>query len=78
MLSIFLIIIGHALYGVTNTLWKNPRDILGTLPLIIYRSFFSFCILFITYYLLTYFNVLPTKKFNNIHLIKTFGICFIN
>ncbi len=78
MLSIFLIIIGHASYGVTNTLWKNPRDILGTLPLIIYRSFFSFCILFITYYLLTYFNVLPTKKFNNIDLIKTFGICFIN
>lgn len=38
MLSIFLIIIGHASYGVTNTLWKNPRDILGTLPLIIYRS----------------------------------------
>lgn len=37
MLSIFLIIIGHALYGVTNTLWKNPRDILGTLPLIIYQ-----------------------------------------
>ena len=78
MLSIFLIIIGHALYGVTNTLWKNPRDILGTLPLIIYRSFISFCILFITYYLLTYLNVLPTKKFNNIDLIKTFGICFIN
>ncbi len=78
MLSIFLIIIGHTSYGVTNTLWKNPRDILGTLPLIIFRSFFSFFIFISSYYLLTYFNVLPTKSFKNIDLIKTFGICSIN
>lgn len=78
MLSIFLIIIGHTSYGVTNTLWKNPRDILGTLPLIIFRSFFSFCIFISSYYLLTYFNVLPTKNFRSIDLLETFGICAIN
>lgn len=78
MLSIFLIIVGHSSYGITNALWKNPRNILGTLPLIIYRSFFSFCIFIISYSLLTYFNVLPIKIFKIIDLIKTFGICTIN
>ena len=78
MLSIFLIIIGHTSYGVTNTLWKNPMNVLGTLPLIIFRSFFSFFIFISSYYLLTYFNVLPTKSFRSIDLLKTFGICAIN
>lgn len=78
MLSIFLIVIGHTSYGVTNTLWKNPRDILGTLPLIIFRSFFSFCIFISGYYIFTYWNVLQTKSFSSIDLLETFGICAIN
>ena len=45
MLSLFLIILGHMAYGVTNGLWKGPRDRVGTLPLILMRSF-GCCVIF--------------------------------
>ena len=60
MLSLYLIILGHMAYGVTNGLWKGPRDRVGTLPLILMRSFGCCVIFFISHLLFTYFQVLPT------------------
>lgn len=78
MLSLFFIILGHSAYGITNTLWKNPRAELGTLPLIIFRSFCCFTIFLLSYFLLDYFEIIPKKSFDNSDLLKTIGICAVN
>lgn len=78
MLSLLFIIIGHTAYGVTNTLWKNPRQELGTLPLIISRSFSCFIIFISSYFFLDCLRIVPKKSFQNSDLLKTFGICAIN
>ena len=78
MLSLFLIILGHMAYGVTNGLWKGPRDRVGTLPLILMRSFGCCVIFFISHQLFTYFQVLPAKEFSNQDILYTVLICMVN
>lgn len=78
MLSLLFIIIGHTSYGITNTLWKNPREKIGTLPLILFRSFSCFLIFFFAHFLSVKFNFLPAKSLTNIDIYKTIGICAIN
>ena len=78
MLSLFLIILGHMAYGVTNGLWKGPRDRVGTLPLILMRSFGCCMIFFISHLLFTYFQVLPAKEFSVQDILYTILICMVN
>lgn len=78
MLSLFFIVLGHAAYGTTNVLWKNPRQELGTLPLIILRSFFCSLIFLASYFSFDYFNIVSAKTFSSGILLKTIGICSIN
>lgn len=78
MLSLLLVVIGHMAYGVTNGLWKSPREQIGTLPLILIRSF-SCCIIFLCSYLLaSYFHWLPEKNFTQQDIFYTILICMVN
>jgi drug/metabolite transporter (DMT)-like permease len=78
MLSLILIILGHTAYGTTNTLWKNPRKELGTLPLIIFRSSCCFVVFLFCYFLFDAFQIIPSKSFDKYDVLKTVGICAIN
>ena len=78
MLSLFLIILGHMAYGITNSLWKGPRDRVGTLPLILMRSFGCCVIFFISHLLFAYFQVLPAKEFSSQDILYTVLICMVN
>jgi len=78
MLAIFITILGHISYGTTNVLWKNPRNELGTLPLIIIRSLCCFFIFLVSYYVLTDLQIIPRTQFTWIDLVQTAGICAVN
>lgn len=78
MISLLLIALGHTAYGVTNTLWKNPQEEIGTLPLIMFRSFYCFVVFFSSHFLLTNFGFLSNKSFSNQDLLQTIGICYVN
>ncbi|MBH1960710.1 MAG: DMT family transporter [Flavobacteriia bacterium] len=78
MLAVFLTIMGHLAYGTTNVLWKNPRNDLGTLPLIIIRSFACMIIFGTGYFILTGLKVIPTPDFTWLDIVQTMGICAVN
>lgn len=78
MLAILITILGHISYGTTNVLWKNPRNELGTLPLIIIRSLCCFLIFLVSYFVLTGLQIIPTTQFTWIDLVQTAGICAVN
>lgn len=78
MLAIFITILGHISCGTTNVLWKNPRNELGTLPLIIIRSLCCFFIFLISYFLLTGLQIIPKTEFTWLDLVQTAGICAVN
>lgn len=78
MLAIFFTILGHISYGTTNVLWKNPRNEMGTLPLIIIRSLFCFVIFLCSYYLLRALSIIPVTTFSWIDLVQTMAICMVN
>lgn len=78
MLAIFITILGHISYGTTNVLWRNPRNEIGTLPLIIIRSLCCFLIFLCSYFVLTSLQVIPTPQFTLMDLVRTAGICAVN
>lgn len=78
MLAIFIIILGHISYGTTNVLWKNPRNEVGTLPLILIRSACCFLIFFSSYFVLTGLQIIPKTQFSWIDVMQTAGICAVN
>ncbi|MEZ4786332.1 MAG: DMT family transporter [Flavobacterium haoranii] len=78
MISLLFVIIGHFAYGITNTLWYNPRNTIGTLPLIMIRSFSCFVIFLLSHLLLTHYNVIPIKAFNYQDVFSTIQICVVN
>lgn len=78
MIAILLTVLGHLSYGTTNVLWKNPRNEIGTLPLIIIRSFACFLVFITAYFLLTKINLIPTPEFKLIDIVQTVGICAVN
>ncbi len=78
MVGIFLTILGHVSYGTTNVLWKNPQERLGTLPLIMLRSFLCMIIFGAAHFILRSANAIPAPVFSSLDLLKTFGICAIN
>ena len=78
MTAILVTILGHLCYGTTNVMWKNPRNEMGTLPLIIIRSFCSFLIFLISYFVLTDLALIPVPKVTPVDLLRTAGICAVN
>lgn len=78
MLAIFITILGHISYGTTNVLWKNPRNEVGTLPLILIRSACCFFIFFSSYFVLTGLQIIPKTQFTWIDVMQTAGICAVN
>lgn len=78
MFAVFLTVMGHVAYGTTNVLWKNPRNELGTLPLIIIRSFACMIIFSASYFSLTGLKLIPTPVFTGIDIVQTMGICAVN
>lgn len=78
MLAIFITILGHISYGTTNVLWKNPRNEVGTLPLILIRSACCFLIFFSSYFVLTELQIIPKTQFTWIDVMQTAGICAVN
>lgn len=78
MLAIFITILGHISYGTTNVLWKNPRNEVGTLPLILIRSACCFLIFFSSYFVLTGLQIIPKTQFTWIDVMQTAGICAVN
>ncbi len=78
MVSILLTILGHLAYGTTNVLWKNPRNELGTLPLIIVRSFGCMLIFALAHLVLTSAEILAVREFTWIDLAQTIMICAVN
>ena len=78
MLAIFITILGHISYGTTNVLWKNPRNELGTLPLITIRSLCCFFIFLVSYFVLTELQIIPKTEFTWLDLVQTAGICAVN
>ncbi len=78
MTALLVTILGHLCYGTTNVMWKNPRNEMGTLPLIITRSFFSFLIFLISFFALTNFGLITTPKITFWDLLSTAGICAVN
>ncbi|UJF29664.1 DMT family transporter [Kaistella sp. 97-N-M2] len=78
MLAIFITILGHISYGTTNVLWKNPRNEVGTLPLILIRSACCFLIFFSSYFVLTGLQIIPKTQFSWIDVMQTAGICAVN
>lgn len=76
---IFLIVfLGHFAYGITNVLWKNPQNSVGTFSLIMMRSLgciLVFASIFGVKYYLGY-EKLPSIDFQN--FIKVFALCIIN
>ena len=78
MISLLFVIIGHFAYGITNTLWYNPRNTIGTLPLIMIRSFSCFVIFLLSHLTLTHYNVISTKAFNYQDIFSTIQICVVN
>lgn len=78
MISLLFIFLGHTAYGITNTLWYNPRNAIGTLPLIMIRSFSCFLLFFTFYYLLDYFQIINSKHIQIDTIISTIQICIIN
>ncbi len=78
MVSILLTILGHVAYGTTNVLWKNPRNELGTLPLIIVRSFACMVIFALAHLVTTSAEILPVREFTGIDLTQAIMICAIN
>lgn len=78
MISLLYIFIGHTAYGITNTLWYNTRNAIGTLPLIMIRSLSCFVLFIGSHYLLNYFQIIPSKQLKTDELISTIQICIIN
>lgn len=78
MISLLFIFLGHTAYGITNTLWYNPRNTIGTLPLIMIRSFSCFLIFITSYYLLDYLQIIESKQIQIDTIISTIQICIIN
>ncbi len=78
MFAAFFTVLGHAAYGTTNVLWKNPRNEIGTLPLIIIRSFFCMLIFAASFFILLALKVISYPVFTWIVVLKTMGVCAIN
>lgn len=78
MISLLFICIGHFAYGITNTLWYNPRNTIGTLPLIMIRSICCFAIFITSHFLLNYYEIIPNKTFNYQDIGSTILICIVN
>ena len=78
MIALLVTILGHLFYGTTNVMWKNPRNEMGTLPLIITRSFFSFLIFLISFFALTNSGLITTPKITFWDLLSTAAICAVN
>ena len=78
MTGVLLTVLGHICYGTTNVLWKNPRNEIGTLPLIIFRSFCCFIIFSGSYFLLTSLQIIPITHFTFNDIALTMGICAVN
>ena len=78
MTALLITILGHLCYGTTNVMWKNPRNEMGTLPLIITRSFFSFLIFLFSFIALTNLGLLTAPKITFRDLLSTAGICAVN
>ncbi|ACU07744.1 hypothetical protein FIC_01296 [Flavobacteriaceae bacterium 3519-10] len=78
MISIFITILGHIAYGITNVLWKNPRNELGTLPLIIVRSFVCMLIFGLAFIILSAWGVIPYPTVSAMDIVGTLGICAVN
>lgn len=78
MLGVFLTILGHISYGTTNVLWKNPRNEIGTLPLIIIRSFACFLIFSFLFIVLSTYGVIDFPQFTWVDIMQTAGICAVN
>ncbi len=74
MLSFLIIFVGHFAYGITNVLWKNPRNKISTFPLIALRSL-GCLLLFSTIFL---FSDYKFPKLNVQEFLQIFGICIIN
>lgn len=78
MLGFLIIFIGHFAYGITNALWKSPRESVGTFPLIAMRSFgclllFSMIFLISNFYGIVKFPSISFEKF-----LEIFGLCTVN
>lgn len=78
MIALLVTILGHLFYGTTNVMWKNPRNEMGTLPLIITRSFFSFLIFLISFFALTNLDLITIPKITFWDLLSTAAICAVN
>lgn len=78
MLGFLIIFIGHFAYGITNALWKNPREAVGTFSLIAMRSFgcvMVFSLIFLTSY---HFGKVQFPTISILKLFEIFGLCAIN
>lgn len=78
MIALLVTILGHLFYGTTNVMWKNPRNEMGTLPLILTRSFFSFLIFLISFFALTNLDLITIPKITFWDLLNTAAICAVN
>lgn len=78
MLGFLIIFIGHFAYGIANALWKNPREAVGTFPLITMRSFG--CILvFSTIFLISqFYGIVKFPSISFLKFVEIFGLCMVN
>ncbi len=78
MLSFLTIFIGHFAYGITNALWKSPREKVGTFPLIAFRSLGCLIIFSIIFLISQYFGLVKFLQIDFAKFLQVFGICIIN
>lgn len=78
MFPIFFTILGHIAYGTTNVLWKNPRNEVGTLPLIIIRSLGCLVIFSVSFFVLQAVGIISMPQVSASDILQTMGICAIN
>ncbi len=78
MLGFLTIFIGHFAYGITNALWKSPREKIGTFTLIAFRSLGCLIIFSIVFFISQYFGFVKFPPIDFVRFLKIFGICIIN
>lgn len=78
MLGFLIVFIGHFAYGITNVLWKNPREVVGTFPLIAMRSFGCILIFSIIFAVCNFYGTIKIPNISFMKFLKIFGLCAIN
>lgn len=78
MLGFLIVFIGHFAYGITNALWKNPREAVGTFPLIAMRSFGCILIFSAIFQISDVYGVVKFPSISFLKFAEIFGLCIIN